>query len=347
MSKNAQQPFAQLNLNRTKVMPCVEALGIANLRCEPLPGNGGGYFLTGELNGEKLRLNVYEKADGTTTLGFASGYSREAFNTVATQIAEQCRYHEAQRFELSVSLSKQQLSDLEAYLQSEGAKMFAEEPLPTGVRRKWSGQTGDNLSIIAHSNGTVQFQGKHLHLASLVWDYLINVLSLETVIKQQLQTYKVNLSVQDVKSELETRIPAAHGFIHEVVRKLLSSALAMSKIRIELEEYSLVAFPALRAIEGVLDCELRKRFVISKVGELFVESVAGRFKMLDVQRAQLGDAQATLFEDVYTFYNMQRHRLFHLNGNLDVARTLQSIDDANAIVYDALSKINTFYQLLK
>lgn len=214
-----------------------------------------------------------------------------------------------------------------------------------GFQSRWKGPNGDTLTIKSYKNGTVQFQGKNAHLASLAWDYLINVLSVEDTLTKQSETYEIKVTVDQIKSELEAQVPVAHQFIEDTVRKQLSAALMLCKIVVPLEDHAAVAFPALRGLEGFIKQVLLKSGLKpidkSPIGDYFEQKVAGKYVLKKNYADHIGLPYVNILENSYTFYFNQRHGLFHMATHVETSRILGSFEDAKRIVFDVLDMIET------
>ncbi|MDR5855779.1 RNase LS family HEPN domain-containing protein [Caballeronia sp. LZ050] len=248
---------------------------------------------------------------------------------------------------MSVKLTAAQVEELTAFLDESGAKVQAKDAVPHGYRLRFKGKAGDTLSLTAYDSGTVLFQGRYLHTASLVWDYLYNVLGFEEVLQKQIATYQVPVTVADIKSELENRLPVAHGRLHEEIRKQLASALAMSKVGIELEDYSNIAFPSVRALEGFLYQEIRACGLVpdekGNFGEYF-EVNGSIYTVLSRCAEHLAEPKGSILAGAYGLYHSQRHGLAHMTVTLVGTRTLRTMAEAVQIINRVFEKIEEFYQ---
>lgn len=335
--------FKNLPLDRDKILPCIEELGVIGGK---MTETDACLVVTGTWKEAKLRINVYAKGGGLTTLGYSSGFDRPAFEEVAEAIAEACSFKGGQRLEVSIKLKPENVTELSEFLKENKATLDNEEVGPLETRQRWKGKNGDTLTIKVYGNGTVQFQGRHLHLASLVWDYLTSVLSLDSALAKQLTTYKVPVTVADIKSELENRIPVAYGRLHAEIRKQLGSALAWSKVDIELEDYSNAAFPALRAVEGFLYQELQasglKPVENGNFGEYF-EVNGSLYTVKPVCAGHLNGIKGTLLAEMYGLYHKQRHGLAHMSVLLVGTRTLATMQEAINVINRVFESIENFY----
>lgn len=336
--------FKSLSLRREGIIPSLQDFGVSNINYVKKNASGH-HHLQGIYEGKNILLNIFETKDGTTTIGHAAGHDQAIFELLASEIVAQCSYSEKKRFELSIpKFEAESLQGLLDYLETEGASKQEEKKLPCGgTQTRWAGPNGDTLTIKAFNNKTLQFQGKHAHLASLVWDYLINILSLEESLKKQIETYDIGATVEDIKDELAAKIPTAHHFISDAVRKQISSALALCRVNLPLEDFGALAFPALRGLEGFIK-QILIRSKLSPgdktfVGEYFESKLVGQWVLTTQYREHVGALNADVLAASFTLYANQRHGLFHMDATPETSRILGTADEARAIVESVLDTI--------
>ena len=334
--------FRKKSINRDLIWGCLTNFGAENLSKEEKSKIQ--YHLKGLYDGKAFLFNIFENKDGTTTVGFSQGFDRAIFELLAEEIIRCCSYGDKERFELSIPRFKDSnFNGLKAFLLSEDVTVEEEKQLDYGgLQSRWKGPNGDTLIIKTFKNGTIQFQGKNAHLASLVWDYLINVLSLEDTISKQSETYQIKLTIDELKKELEAEIPVAHQFIEDTVRRQLSAALMLSKIALPLEDYASVAFPALRGLEGFIKQVLIKSGLKpdnkTNIGEYF-EKFKGTYILPNEHATFVGIPYIGILEKSYNFYYNQRHGLFHMATHVETSRILGSCEDAKRIVVEVFNII--------
>ena len=338
-------------MNRKRIFPCLIDFGVDIQSYEAI-NSSGQHHLKGTYQGKNFLLNVFENKNGSTTIGFSAGHDRDLFEFLAEEIVRCCSYSDNSILELSIpKFPVANFNDLMEFLKSEGASIQEEKSLSYEANQyKLKGSTGDLLTIKSYKNETVQFQGKHAHLASLVWDYLCNVLSLEEILAKQSQTYKINATAEDINDELGAKMPVSHQLLEEIVRKQLSSALMLCKIDLPLEDYSAVAFPALRGLEGFIKQVLLKSGLKptdkSLIGEYFEQKVVGKFILRKNYADFVGPPYSAILSNSYTYYFNQRHGIFHMDTRVETSRILGSPEDARRIVFEVFDMIEDASQQL-
>ncbi|UUE95360.1 RNase LS family HEPN domain-containing protein [Comamonas thiooxydans] len=340
------QQFKGISIDPERIEPSLRALGVADLVIQPKSQTHR--VLLGTFDGERFSINLYLNNNGRCTLGRVASFSEAAFGKVAQHIASTCSYGSTARLELSVGIPKDQPQTIIEFLQSQGASVEAPVTQPVFTQWRVRGPRGDALVLKAYANGTFQAQGPHAQVASWLFDYLGNVLQLDAVLEAQREIYRIPLSTQAVQTELKARIPAVHDYLEEKIRKQFSTAHALTKVGIELEDYSTIAFPALRGIEGFCFQVLRqechfKPTAQTKLGSYFKSPYHGAFTLDDPYREGLGQELITLLDNSYTMWNKQRHALFHMDAEVELSRTIESLQAAVDITTEVLTTVDRDY----
>nr|WP_258016682.1 RNase LS family HEPN domain-containing protein [Stenotrophomonas maltophilia] len=174
------------------------------------------------------------------------------------------------------------------------------------------------------------------------------MLPVDKILAHQKDIYSVPLSVEQIKQNLEVRIPIVHDYLRDTVRIQFSSSLALTQVGIALEDYSAVAYPALRGLEGycfqLLDEEVGVALgVREKLGEYF-DQEAPTLRVLSMYEATCSpEVHHTLVAGYQLWHNL-RHRLFHMDGSVDTTRMLKTREEAVAIVDEVFSLVESGHQ---
>jgi hypothetical protein len=180
-------------------------------------------------------------------------------------------------------------------------------------------------------------------------DILSELFDYKEVIDSQLKVIQVNIRVEEVLSDLQTMMPMAYGFIDNKLISIISPALALMKIDIELSDYSCFAFPVLRGLEGYIKVLFSKKMniVIEKngFGEYFDEN-QGKMELKKTIKIQHNLDLCRALENSYNYYRQQRHGLFHTDGTVETTRIIQSRNEAINIIEKAIEIIEGTYSSL-
>lgn len=333
-------------LDHTKVAEALSKLGVSDLS-EELQDGGRHINYKGLYKGRNFLVKVYINKGGRCTLGHAAGYSREDFTEIAEHILSFCKFSDKVKLEVSVpKFGRESLETLLEFLKGEGASVTSEDR-GSFTQIKVAGPRNDSLTIKLYHNGTLQLQGVHAHLAALVEDFLTTVMSLDRLFEHQKSVYSIPITLEQVQEDLLARMPDAHDELDDAVRKQFTTALALTKVGINLEDYSALAFPALRALEGVSFQLLRsecgaKLERAEKLGNYFNHDTA-----TPQLRSPHGDSASPavkkLLNDCYALWKAQRHRLFHMDVTVETTLVLDNRESAVSIVNKAIDLVNSGY----
>ena len=342
-------PFKGIALDHEKVPDALNSLGVTDVNANVVNDTLTQYV--GKLDSQGFMLKVFKTKDGKCTLGMGTGNDPKVFEAVASHVAKACRYADAARLEVSVPKFKaENVGHLVNYLSGLSAKVEGDEKEAHGRAIRIRGPRGDLLVVKYFNNGTLQLQGVHAQMAGWALEFLRTVLPLDEMLEQQRAVYHLPVTVKQIKTELAARIPHAHDLLVDEVRAQLSTALALTKVGIELEDYATLAFPALRGLEGFCIQLLRNECGLkpgqkAEIG-LYFEKTAAGFSLAKVYSAGVAAAQQDVVGECYTAWNQHRHRLFHMDGTLETTYVLEQREDAVRLVNDVLDLVDRSQQRL-
>jgi hypothetical protein len=187
-------------------------------------------------------------------------------------------------------------------------------------------------------------------LAAHAIDYLSNVLSYKESISLQLSTFKVEMTVDAALDGLAGKLSKSYSKLGDTVRAQFASALALTKVEMDLADFGAIAFPALRGMEGVLKCELTNAGFdlrnFRDFGEYFESVSVGKYAMKALHAATANEPRATELAQIYTLYYKQRHGLAHMNPDPETSRVLTTMNEAKSIVNDVFGSIERFFGIV-
>ena len=351
----SNNPYSKRQLDRAMFQPTLQGIGARDFSYARV---GNAFHMSFRLDETQYLIEVYENRDGSTTLARRGTVDKESYTRVAEILVENCTRGDGKNFSISIPrFPSEDFESLKSFLVEDehtdgvGAVLIHNEPSGGAELYRYQGPQGHRLTIKWFSNGTLQLQGLRTIMAAEVLDFLATVLTYERAVRSQLDTYKVDVSVQEVSDELEGRMPNAFSRLHEVVRAQLVSSLALTKVEITMPDYGGVAFPALRGLEGFLKHELANvGFDVKRArdfGEYFKVDVPNRYKMRPEYADVAGEPAAGLLAVCYTFFHGQRHGIAHVGAALEATRILGSLDEAVRIVTEVLGVIEDFCTKIK
>jgi hypothetical protein len=344
----SNNPYKDLDIDRTLVRDVVEGLGADEYQYLQV---GTLYHMCFRLNGKSYRISVFENKGLKTTLSpqkkHDADYS-EVFTMVANAIKNGCA-HAGGGGQFNISLPRfdsENITVMLDFLKDQQVTVESDNSEHNYRIVRLLGRHGDKLTLKYFTNGTLQIQGRRAMLAASVLDFLTNVLSFDDAVNAQLDTYRVPVRLDDIRLEVEGRLPVAFPRVSGVAKAQLATAVALSKLDMELPDYTPIAFPALKALEGFVKTELELSgfdpAVIKNFGEYFEEKPGFGYRMREVQAAHAGEPAATLFGNCYKILHDQRHSLAHLGTSDANTRTLPNMGLAHEIVTAVMRTVEDF-----
>lgn len=314
------------------------------------PTVGKGYkAYTIEVDGQaNALLNVYERGDGKFTLQFKIGKNHALSEAVAKHVAGVCACDPVVTKPLALKLlSAQDWDFLQECLTADGFKLD-EEHLDHGERFKVTGPGKDHVYIHRYNSGAFLMQGKTRGVYSAV----VNTLSYtKTEQKELIDSQLATVNIKGVEctallTELESRIPSAWSKMDETVKTILAPALLVHKLSVDLPDYSMMVFPALRGLEGsIKDLFGRKGHMLGSklsIGDQFDSTTK---KVTATAKAKIGNCQDTseATELMYKVFSTHRNGLLHVDNVLATTRIVEKQAEATEIVDQAFYVIEQAY----
>jgi hypothetical protein len=346
--------FKNLNIDRSQIDETIKTW--ADLKEDIAPQKKGSAYHYSLLKEDcEVKLVVYYKKDGTTTIDPTSGKNTEKSIELTTYILDNCLITKKKNFTLSFkNVPNEDLSLLVEYLVDEHQATILEED-DTSAHRilKIKGQYGDLVTITYYENNTVLIQGKPLNLYNEIKLFFYEILSFEEILSKESETYKVDIKPDDIRNELEAYLPSAYPFMQEKIRKIISPSLLMIKLEVSVEDYSLFLYPILRGIEGyirqILVFKGKEPGVkcVGKIGSLFRKNENNYFELMSFAKDDIGcDATCESIARLYNFFTIHRHSLFHVESGkkIQLTRTICKKESSEALIHEALNLIEDTYR---
>jgi hypothetical protein len=336
--------FKGLRLHSDQIEGCLLAFGVQSLVMTK--ENAKVTRFTGTYEDKEIFIRIFDTDKGST-IGFGTGKDRTIFEKIANEIVDKCSY--AGKHSLALSVPKvppETLKQIEEYLEAEGAvRQFKDDDNAIRVVKRWQGPKSDKIALTHYkTTNTLVVQGINAHAASLVLDMLRILLPSTAALAVDLDAFSIPISVDEAKSQASARLPAAHDWVADPVRRMLSSALAMMQTTQNLEDYCGVASPALRGLEGFLKqvyCipgQIPEEKIM--IGDWF-EQKLGKWVMCTVPAMHVGPTLAPILAEGYSIYHAERHTLSHMGFDPQNTRLIENIEDARTIVNKVLDFVDS------
>jgi hypothetical protein len=247
---------------------------------------------------------------------------------------------------LFIPLEANDYSAIVEYLQSEcDAELTDSKTIPGGTQVKLTGSCGNQIVLKYFTKkANLQVQGKPLSLYEDLIEILSDLLPYEQFVNSQLKLIDVDIDPAIVKSELESRLPQSYDFIGKKVQAIISPSLALNKLNIELEDYTAIAMPVLRGLEGYIkQVFIKKGYTVDKNFGHVINGNHGHPCVINSVKVNINcPYTVSAIEKCYTYWIQQRHGLFHVDGNVETTRIL-ALNDAQGIIDNTLELIETTY----
>jgi hypothetical protein len=343
--------FKNLNVDRNKFDETIQEWAGLNEKIKPVKKGQGYHFCIPKDNSEAL-LVVYYKNDGTTTIDPTAGKNRELSKEIAEYIKKTCLITKEKSFSLSFKeVADEDFSLLLEFLTEDLDANITEDNI-SDTRRllRVKGPFKDEIVITYYNNKTVLVQGKPLNLYVEIKLFFYEILSFEQVVKTEADTYKVDLDVEEIRHELESYLPSAFSFLNDRLIRILTPSLSLTKLDIQMEDYSSFAFPALRGLEGYIRQLLKFKGNdngvknANNLGSLFKEDVKNYSWLQEFAIADIScDATCSALEKSYNFWKSKRHPYFHVDRHIQMTPIIWNKGDAETIIHEALTLIEETY----
>lgn len=344
---SSEKNFKKISLNRELIQPALHQWK-SGVNVETKPKEKFLEYRIVIPNQEAALLHVYHNQDGTTTLHHKVGQNQSLSLEVAEYIKDKCQVgNNVTRQSLSIAdVTEEKLLLILEFLKESEATVSESIQIQHGKQYKVSGKQGDTLTFSLFNTGTLQIQGKPLLLYSETVEILSVLFDYEKVILAQLKVIQVNITVDEVVSELKILMPNAYSFIGDKLVTIISPALALRKLDIALTDYSSFVFPALRGLEGYVKLVFSNQLGISigkdGFGEHFQKGSLDWTLKTSIRVApKIKTCQA--IEKSYKYYHDQRHGLFHADSEPNNIRVVPDKNGAHDIINQTIKIIEETY----
>jgi hypothetical protein len=340
-------PFKNLALDREIIKDAILSYD-ENLIVSELPSPEKQLNFDVNFDGQtKARLIIYLKDKGKTTIVASSGSNTDLSSKVASHIKAQCQIAIASNDTFRInSLNKEGFDLLLEYLEDEcGAVVSDKKVISGGEQYQLIGKQGDTVTVSYYTKGTFMIQGCPVMLHSQIIDFLSEILDLNELVDAQLTLTKTGVTSKEALDGLEAHLPNAYDYIENTLKAIMSPALALKKLEIELPDYSIMAFPVLKGLEGFIkQLFLHKGIVVGNKGFGPLLQLNGHNTVNNETRSRIDcDKTCTAIDKCYGYYKDNRHGLFHVDGIIGNTLLITDREVADSIVTDVLDLIESSY----
>ena len=154
-----------------------------------------------------------------------------------------------------------------------------------------------------------------------------------------------------VINNLEAKLEESYQKLPAILRDMLISGASLKTVTFDLPDYSCFLYAELRALEGVLkhilgefdDIDLDEK----NIGEHFDKIAPQKFTLSSEYSSIIGKEDLIrALNAAYSFYNHQRHTLFHVDNVIVTTRILMSFDQVLHLTDDVYNLIKNLYKAM-
>lgn len=336
--------YSKLNLNQSLLKDClIDIVGEANFDIKHISKSQKKISITVPGLGIAF-LIVYFNNDGTTSITWKTGKFPEESHKFAEKITQKCEMKELSRNQFTIAgITEDTFAIIREFLEEEKCDIHEGKGIPSGKQYIITGIQGDSISAILYNNGRLHIQGKAL----LTFTQTVSILSeiiddARALINLQLETFSVSISHDEIIREYESKLVASKTFLDPKIKKILCASLIIEKMDVEMGDYTAIAFPALRGLEGFMKQLFSKhRIIIPKEG---FGTVFNGEKLNDKTRELIiCETTCTALEHCYVYYKTQRHSLFHVDGIVSTTRIIDNKSSAEDVITKVFNMIEESY----
>lgn len=355
-----ERSYKNLNLERVNlehvVREFVKQHGFTLESIADMPGTQNGKRVVyGQAGSSYATVDIFFNNTGTSTVQFKTGGNQQLGKLLADCLYETINPAEFENVNMSIDgFIEKSISPVLHCTEDEPHIELREHDRDANkiIWKLISVEFQDELTVILHINTRrLQIQGRPLSCyRAFIFNLteLLDLKGLEKVLSRQ-DDSKVEIIQQDVaRSYLQTVMGESYCHLHKNVEKLLVSGLCVKLASPKLPDYCMLLYPELRSIEGALkDRMAQSGLVVGRdgFGEFFDKN-QGKYQLEAPHRAQFqSNADAIIVEDAYTFYNKERHGLFHMECIVDASRVMGDISHLMTKSNQAWDHIKKLYSI--
>lgn len=211
----------------------------------------------------------------------------------------------------------------------------------------------DTITVTHHpSTRVLQIQGKPLFTYRRIIYLLSELLDLSGL--QNVLSRTENDTASIVRKEiaedyLKMQLTDSYEKIQPAIRNLLLSSCCVKLASPQLPEYSMLLYPELRSLEGIL------KHILSKYGMsvdsekekgfgAFFSVRSGNVTLNQELHSQVDNTRlVSELEKAYGFFRKHRNGLFHMDEMISTSRVVDTLDKALSLTKDAYKLMNALY----
>ncbi len=348
--------FKDLNLNREQIDDYVRAF--VEERGLTLDGGKlkdqakGKRVEFGKAGSNYAMVDLHLNKDGTTTIQWKLGKNQPLGKELADYLKATIDPNEFEQVNLSLKgiVSDDIQPILDQVCEADDIECESLQDNDQKLQVAICNTAHQDRLVITHHRGTrtLQIQGKPLSCYRRIVYLLSELLDLgglEQVICRKDDGVAEIVRKEMAEDYLKKFFERSYESLPELVRKLLLSGCCVKLAAPQLPEYSMLVYPDLRALEGVLKEELigyNMSVADAKngFGDFFEKAKEGFELKQNFSDAVAHVGMVKAFNEAYSFFSKHRNGLFHMEEFADGSRTVDTLDKAIGLSKEAYRVID-------
>ena len=324
--------------------------------------NGGHHRYIIKSDEINFKFDLYFKNNNKTTLHPYIGSEDEKKHAIdlANYIINQLEYIEVPSINFGVLIKKEHFKNLIEYMNTLHNVELADNRKVNnnlGDLYKFKSDIGDQITLTYYERtDRMTFQGYVMNLYVIVKDFLVPITNINTNKIKNSYSKKLNINTDKTELDLKRRLPNSYDYLKGFLLDFLYDTLVFKKTDLKTRDYSTYTFPALKALEGYIKKLFGEHNVtIDKYGfsttdpnnngrtSYFYKNKNNKYYFKDKLNPIKCKTTSSAIEECYTYFNNNRHSLFHADQIEDSTRILKNKNEAITIIQGVFNLIERTY----
>ena len=327
--------FKHLNLDRTIIETTLHNIPNCTINCTNSTDAKETYQI--QKDESSCILNIFNNKNGTTTLGI-QGKNADLGQEICTIIKQHTQIFELPQINQSLIITDNHFTELLEKVKTNFSNSLTEKQIPGGTSYVLEKNRDGKFTFnFYNKNKKLLLQGKALQFFSLI----VNILTDQgyDVFNKVLEGSQ-EIELEESEKLLNEHLPLLSPKLQEPIKNILTPSLQLIKVKSNFPDFSIILFPALKTLEHVIISVLEENNFTydSKNGFTMYSwwTPTSSYKLDTTDTTQLSDITKNRLEKCYTFYNKQRHGLFHLGSDLTEIRTIETQQEAIDLLVECI-----------
>ena len=368
--------FKELNLDQKRIKECLdeycEINSIKQIDYRELKKQISYNIFRAEYEQDNLPVMVdfFFKDNGTTTISYQLGRAHDKGKALATFIKEKLVTDHRKNVTTVFKNIDQDTFDLLKVFISESSDECSEiASQEFSIEEKTelnhqhfkivSLQYRDSVTLKYYeTNKKIMLQCKPLYTYRRIIYFMSEYADLENFLEVSCQGEKapelvdIAIDKNEITSQMSTLLKHSYESLGAVILQLLETSYILKNIDIDLPDYSCHVFPALRALEGVIKKMLFEKSISIQENDnsfrgIFYRDSNQRYVVNEDFKSKINNEKVcTALGNCYTYFNRQRHELFHMSELTDTSRIIEKKSSADTIVDTVIKLIDDSYRII-